>query len=47
MITIKIVNCVMCGIVSGLYLEMGKKGIAALWTLGGALNAMTILTMNG
>lgn len=25
MIAIKIVNCVMCGIVSGMYLVMGKR----------------------
>lgn len=47
MIAIKIVNCMLCGIVSGLYLGMGKKGIAALWALGGVLNAATILLMNG
>ena len=47
MIAIKIANCMLCGILSGLYLEMGKKGIAALWALGGVLNAMTILLMNG
>lgn len=47
MIAIKIVNCMLCGILSGLYLEMGKMGIAALWALGGVLNAMTILLMNG
>ena len=47
MIATKIVNCMLCGILSGLYLTMGKKGIAALWALGGVLNAMTILLMNG